>query len=94
MTPLRTLLMLLGVSQDCVARQTFSNKHALAQEIMEDPVVAADGETYDRVCIQQWFDLGKRSSPMTNMPLSSTTLVPNLRIRSAIQEWGQQHTLP
>ena len=56
---------------------------------MDDPVVAADGETYDRACIQEWIDRGKRTSPMTNMLLPSLSLVPNRRIKSKIEEWKE-----
>lgn len=62
----------------------------LVQDLMHDPVVADDGWTYDRIEIQKWFDQGKHRSPMTNAPLASTKLVPNRRIKSAIEEWKQQ----
>lgn len=58
---------------------------------MEDPVVAADGHTYDRANIQQWFHRGKRSSPITNAHLPHTRLVPVYAIKSAIREWQQQN---
>jgi hypothetical protein len=35
---------------------------------MSDPVVAADGHVYDWVAIQEWFQRGNRSSPMTGAP--------------------------
>merc|ERR1711998_274958 len=41
-----------------------------------DPVVACDGNVYDRAAIQQWFDNNHRVSPMTNEPLNDTTLIP------------------
>ena len=50
-------------------------------EIMKDPVSADDGNTYERVCIEQWFATGKRTSPRTNEPLESLKLRPNHAIR-------------
>nr|GMD64972.1 U-box domain-containing protein 33 [Ipomoea batatas] len=61
------------------------------QEIMEDPVVAADGFTYEAEALRGWLDSGHDTSPMTNLQLSHTNLVANRALRSAIQEWLQQH---
>ena len=53
-------------------------------DIMNDPVTCMDGQTYERVCIEQWFAKGKRTSPVTNEVLSSLTLVPNIALRALI----------
>lgn len=58
---------------------------------MEDPVVAADGFTYEAEALRGWLDSGHDTSPMTNLQLSHTNLVANRALRSAIQEWLQQH---
>lgn len=61
---------------------------------MTDPVVAADGYTYERSAIELW--LGKRrTSPLTNLPLPSGSLTPNHALRSAVREWQQRgaHTM-
>lgn len=55
---------------------------------MQDPVVAADGHTYEREAIQQWIDRrgGQQwPSPMTNQMMEVTALIPNYNLRSAIQ---------
>ncbi|XP_009116802.1 U-box domain-containing protein 36 [Brassica rapa] len=61
----------------------------ITQEVMEDPYVAADGFTYEGEAIRGWFNRGHETSPMTNKRLHHTSLVPNLALRSAIQEWFQ-----
>ncbi|CAH8337298.1 unnamed protein product [Eruca vesicaria subsp. sativa] len=61
----------------------------ITQDVMEDPQVAADGFTYEREAICCWLDSGHETSPMTNKRLPHTCLVPNLALRSAIQEWLQ-----
>ncbi|XP_010512482.1 PREDICTED: U-box domain-containing protein 36-like [Camelina sativa] len=61
----------------------------ITQDIMEDPHVAADGFTYEGEAISGWFERGHETSPMINKRLSHTSLVPNLALRSAIQEWLQ-----
>jgi hypothetical protein len=59
----------------------------ISHEVMSDPVVAADGHSYDKSEIEKWFATGNRSSPMTNSAMPSTTLRPNLLVRSQIREW-------
>ncbi|PWA34620.1 U-box domain-containing protein kinase family protein [Artemisia annua] len=59
------------------------------QETMQDPVVAADGFTYEAEAIKGWLDSGHNTSPMTNLELANSNLVPNHALRSAIQEWLQ-----
>lgn len=54
---------------------------------MADPQVAADGFTYEAEAISSWLESGHETSPMTNTKLLHTKLVPNLALRSAIQEW-------
>jgi GTP-binding protein EngB required for normal cell division len=58
----------------------------ITQEIMEDPVIAQDGHTYERSAIQRWFDMGKRTSPKTGARLFSTELTPNHAMRGLIQD--------
>lgn len=60
------------------------------QVLMKDPVVAADGQTYDRASIQKWFDTGNRASPFTGAQLPDSRLIPNYSIKSAISEWQQK----
>lgn len=57
---------------------------------MQDPVVAADGYTYEEQAIKGWLDSGHDTSPMTNLKLTHFKLVPNRALRSAIREWLQQ----
>ena len=51
--------------------------------IMEDPVVAADGRTYERAAISEWLEV-KVTSPSTGLPLNSTNLIPNIQLRNLI----------
>ncbi len=60
----------------------------ISREIMTDPVVAADGFTYDRASIKKWF---KKSniSPMTNEEIN-TDLIINYSIRSVMASKNYQ----
>ncbi|CAM0909171.1 unnamed protein product [Alopecurus aequalis] len=62
---------------------------AISQEIMKEPHIAADGFTYEGDSIRQWLQRNN-TSPMTNLPLPNRGLIPNLGLRSAIQEWLQE----
>ena len=60
---------------------------AFGCDLMDDPVVAADGHTYERKDIEKWFAQGKTTSPATGAQLMSLSLVTNYKILSAINEW-------
>lgn len=60
---------------------------AAAQEVMFDPVMAADGFCYEAAAIRRWLQDGHRSSPMTNAPLRSPDLIRNHALRSAIADY-------
>jgi len=57
---------------------------SITHELMRDPVFAADGNTYERVAIEQWLSTGARTSPTTNEPLDHLTLTPNHMARRLI----------
>ncbi|KAF8753209.1 hypothetical protein HU200_011656 [Digitaria exilis] len=61
----------------------------ILQDVMRDPLIAADGFTYEADAIREWLDSGHRTSPMTNLELPHRDLLPNHALRSAIQEWLQ-----
>ena len=52
---------------------------------MRDPVVAADGLSYERRFIEKWLRDGNRSSPVTREPLRFPHLYPNQHLRTLIQ---------
>ncbi|GAB4860165.1 hypothetical protein Ancab_011643 [Ancistrocladus abbreviatus] len=59
----------------------------ILQEIMHNPVVAADGFTYEAEALQGWLQNGRETSPMTNLRLDHLQLTPNHTLRQAIQDW-------
>jgi len=56
----------------------------ITKAILRDPVVAADGHTYEREAILNWFEHSNRS-PMTNKELDTQELKPNHAIKSILQ---------
>jgi hypothetical protein len=63
---------------------------AFSCEIMEDPVIASDGITYNRSEIEEWFKK-HHTSPKTGEILKSKALIPNISIRNAIEEWKKSN---
>eukprot|EP01040_Poterioochromonas_malhamensis_P021017 gene21017-25254_t len=75
-----------------------SRSHALANEashkfidpisldLMKDPVIAADGHSYDKQTITNWFATQRAqgrpfTSPRTNLRLENDTLTPNIALK-------------
>ena len=57
----------------------------ITQEVMEDPVVCADGHSYERSAIEKWLQTSN-TSPLTGAVLESTLLIPCVIVRSQIQD--------
>jgi len=45
----------------------------ISQELLEDPVTAADGMTYERSAIERWPQI-RKTSPMTGLALTDIDL--------------------
>lgn len=64
----------------------------ITHEVMREPVVAADGYSYEKSAILTWLENGNTTSPMTNQPLPDLKVIPNrtlaLLIKSTL-EHGQ-----
>ena len=69
---------------------TFAFICPISLEIMEDPVICADGMTYERKEISNWLE-HHNTSPKTNEPLSDLTLIPNNAIKSVIDNYQKVH---
>ena len=54
---------------------------------MEDPVIAADGHTYERQAIEHWF-FNHSISPSTGKELQHRIVIPNHKIRQIIEEYN------
>ena len=58
------------------------------QVAMMDPVIAADGHTYERTAIQLWLQ-DSFLSPVTGKRLPHTRLVPNFFVKAAVAQHAQ-----
>uniref|UniRef100_A0AAA9S228 WD repeat, SAM and U-box domain-containing protein 1 n=2 Tax=Bos TaxID=9903 RepID=A0AAA9S228_BOVIN len=59
----------------------------ITRELMKDPIIASDGYSYEKEAMENWISRKKRTSPMTNLVLSSVILTPNRTLKMAIDRW-------
>lgn len=55
----------------------------ITHEVMQDPVICADGKSYERAAIEAWLQTHD-TSPSTNLPLENKQLTPNIALRATI----------
>lgn len=63
-------------------------KCPISMELMTDPVLCEDGQTYDRRSIQEWLKQSQ-TSPLTRQPLNPNALRSNLALKASIERWKQ-----
>ena len=59
------------------------------QGLMRDPVIAADGHSYERAALESWL-AQHDTSPVTGQPLPHKRIVDNVLIRNAISRHMEQ----
>ena len=57
----------------------------ISKEIMQDPVIASDGNTYERSAITTWLERSS-TSPLTRQPLEQA-LFPNHNLKKLVAQW-------
>ncbi|KAK8209080.1 hypothetical protein M8818_003775 [Zalaria obscura] len=66
----------------------------ISYDLLTDPVTAADGHTYSRQAISQWFQI-RQSSPLTGLPLETTDVTSNPERAEEVDRWiGGDDLLP
>jgi len=60
----------------------------ITTEVMSEPVMAADGQSYERSAIERWLAT-KSTSPLTGEALENTGLFPNYSLRRMIRQWQE-----
>ncbi|XP_074286585.1 U-box domain-containing protein 44-like [Silene latifolia] len=64
----------------------------LTKEVMQDPVIIENGNTFERSAIKKWFEQCKKSGrkpvcPLTLKELRNTQLNPSIALIKTIKEW-------
>ncbi|XP_062202649.1 E3 ubiquitin-protein ligase PUB23-like [Phragmites australis] len=66
----------------------------ISLQLMQDPVTAPTGITYDRRAIERWLAAGHATCPVTGQPLALADLTPNHTLRRLIQSWRPHSSMP
>ncbi|KAG1331324.1 putative Proteasome subunit beta type-5 [Cocos nucifera] len=66
----------------------------ISLQLMYDPVIISSGQTYERVCIEKWFNDGHSTCPKTQQQLSHLSLTPNYCVKGLIAGWCEQNGVP
>jgi hypothetical protein len=66
----------------------------LSTKLMRDPVIIASGRTYERECIEKWFNEGHDTCPRTQVKLDNFLMIPNTCMRDLICNWCREHGFP
>ncbi|XP_021838942.2 U-box domain-containing protein 5 [Spinacia oleracea] len=66
-------------------------KCPISSRLMHDPVMICSGETYERECIQKWFDDGHDTCQKTGMKLFDLSITPNTHLREKILNWCAEY---
>jgi Mg-chelatase subunit ChlD len=64
----------------------------ITRELMIDPVIGPDGQTYERRAIEEWLKINT-TSPVTRERMTSTTLIPNIALRNTIEKYAPSDEL-
>jgi Mg-chelatase subunit ChlD len=63
----------------------------ITYEIMRDPVIGPDGQTYERSAIESWLKTNDKS-PLTKQIMKISDLRPNIALRNTIQQYLVQNS--
>ncbi|KAK1438154.1 hypothetical protein QVD17_03957 [Tagetes erecta] len=63
----------------------------ISLQLMYDPVIIASGQTYERICIEKWFQNGHNTCPKTHQTLAHLCLTPNYCVKGLVASWCEQN---
>jgi len=67
----------------------------ISRSLMADPVIIASGHSYERICIQLWFQRGYRHCFKSGMTIELPLVcIPNLQLGTAIAVWCHERQVP
>ena len=70
----------------------------ITHEIMTDPVIITGGQTFERSALLAWFKKCEeenlpRTHPFTRKVLKHIEIIPNLALKSLIDQWNKTHVI-
>ncbi|KVH91275.1 Armadillo, partial [Cynara cardunculus var. scolymus] len=61
----------------------------ITKTVMVDPVSLSNGTAYSRVAIEEWFESGEKTDPVTGESLEDLSFRSNIQLRESIEEWKE-----
>ena len=95
-TTTTTTTTLVNTSQNTGGNTIPTPEHficSISGDIFKDPVIASDGQTYERKDIAKWIRQKgtNATSPLTGIKLKTKVLTPNHSMKSLIAAWQQKN---
>ena len=66
----------------------------ISLQLMSDPVIISSGQTYERICIEKWFEEGHDTCPKTQQTLAHLQITPNYCVKGLIVSWCETQSIP
>ncbi|KAJ0972360.1 hypothetical protein J5N97_020319 [Dioscorea zingiberensis] len=66
----------------------------ISLQLMYDPVIISSGQTYERICIEKWFNDGHSTCPKTQQQLCHLSVTPNYCVKGLIASWCEHNGIP
>eukprot|EP00250_Pteridium_aquilinum_P004586 c14794_g1_i2 orf=527-2206(+) len=66
----------------------------ISLQLMSDPVIISSGQTYERICIEKWFEEGHNTCPKTQQKLAHLGVTPNYCVKGLITSWCERQSMP
>ena len=63
----------------------------ISLEVMKDPVMNKQGQSYDRQSILEWLNRGNFDCPLTRQPLKPSSFIPNHSLKMSINTWRREN---
>ncbi|KAJ0010811.1 hypothetical protein Pint_34188 [Pistacia integerrima] len=63
----------------------------ISGDFVADPVVLANGQTFDCPWIQKWLNEGNRTCPQIHIVVPHTVLIPTRLVHEIVSQWRQEH---
>lgn len=62
----------------------------LSKKVMIEPIVCSDGETFDRISIENWLEEGKLENPFTGQVIDKV-LTENIVLKKIIHDYCEKN---
>ena len=62
----------------------------ITQDVMRNPVLCSDGYVYEKAAIEEWLISRRKTSPMTNLPMTSTKMEVQSELSTRIRHFCRQ----